>query len=658
MTLEKAISLVQIHVSPQGNDGADGGAGAPVRSLAKARDLARRHNGKVNVEIILGDGTWVLDQPLSFRREDGGQVTHTTTWKAADGASPVVSGGRRITGWVQSSAGDGIFEADTPPGADCRQLWINGALAQRASLQLPRESLTFSEEGIVVPKNVLPEMEKLSGGRLEIEALGHFTCRLSPVERVEQGKLVMQQPAWAHNNWGFDTLAVPCVPKDGIINLVNDLGLLREPGQWFLDPALGKLYVMPPEGVDIETAEVILPHLDHLLSISGTYELPVTDLVFEGIRFSHTSWMQPSSRDGYANQQSGAYLVGPLDRRPADGLTSASWGSPGFETLRNEWHQIPGAIQVSAAQRVTFRRNIFAHLGQIALGIGNNPDAHASGIGLGTSMITVRENLFTDIAGGAIMAGGVCRAAHHPEKKGQENGHLEIVNNRIHRIGQDYKDNAAILSTYVTGALILHNHISHANYDAIDIGWGWGINDVGGNPSYMIPSRPHYDHPENLIYHTPTTHRDVVVAFNRIHDVKRHYRDGGTIYNLSAAPGTVIAENYLYDLHGHIGLYLDEGSRHITLRNNVVKGAGDWLFINAINDHFPKRITRDNLATGNWHDTDQTWGQWTVYQNNLIQDDHTISDDVWPQAAIEVMEKSGIESDAQVPQYSGSTIPD
>lgn len=643
--------VIEVHVSPKGSDGGDGTAASPVRSLHRARDLARLVNGTANVSIILADGLHTLERPLDLRREDGGQVAFTTTWRAAEGARPVISGGRLVSGWRESAAGKGIFEADIPLGLDSRQLWINGALAPRASVELPREALTFDETGITVASNILPQLAEIDGGRMEIEALGHFTDRWSPVEKVDGRTMVMRQPAWAHNNWGFDTLARPVILEDGVVHLVNALGLLSEPGQWYVEPSEGKLYVMPPEGVALDTAEVVLPFLDHLVSISGTHELPVTDLVFQGIRFSYTSWMGPATRDGYANQQSGAFLVGSVERRPVDALSTCWWGCPGFETTRDEWHQIPSAVQVSAAQRITFRRNIFAHLGQIALGIGNNPDAHSSGIGLGTSMINVHENLFFDLSGGAILAGGICRAAHHPLNKGEENAHLEIINNRVHRVSQDFKDNAAILSTYVTGALILHNDISHANYDAIDIGWGWGINDVGSNPSYMIPSRPHYDHPENLIYHTPTTHRDVVVAFNRIHDVKRHYKDGGTIYNLSASPGTVIAENYLFDLHNQIGLYLDEGSRYITLRNNVVKDAGDWLFVNALNDQFPKRITRDNTATGNWHDTPKTWGQWTTYQNNIISNDTLVTDGNWPSEAVAVMEQAGIEPDAKVPDY-------
>lgn len=648
--------LVQIFVSPLGNDGANGSENAPVKSLERARDLARRHNGAANVEVLLADGTFELVCPISLDRRDGGQVSHLTTWKAWNDAKPVISGGSAVFGWRESSAGAGIYEADVPAGMDSRQLWINGSLAKRASTQLSRDDLTFCETGITLSEVLSKKLGKIDSGRLEINGLGHFTDRWSPVERIDGQMLVMMQPAWAHNNWGFDTLARPIILEDGEIHLVNSLALLTEPGEWFLDPSKGRLYIMPPEGVDIYEAEVILPRLDHLLSISGSYDLPVTDLDFEGIRFSHTTWMQPATREGYANQQSGAYLVGPLDHRPEDALTTCVWGCPGFETLRNEWHQIPAAVQVSAAQRITFRRNIFAHLGQIGLGIGMNPDAHASGIGLGATMITVTENLFTDLSGGAIFAGGICRTAHHPEHKWQQNAFIEITNNRVHKVGQDFKDNAAILSTYVTGALILHNDISHTNYDAIDIGWGWGINDVGGNPSYMIPSRPHYDHPENLIYQTPTTHRDVIVAYNRIHDVKRHYKDGGAIYNLSSSSGTEIAENYLYDMNQQTGLYLDEGSRYVTIRNNVVVDADNWLLINALGDFHPKRITRDNVAKGNWHDSEKVWGLWTRYMNNLIADDHLVADGQWPDEAVAVMQNAGIQADAKVPKYGTVSV--
>src|SRR3546814_20440235 len=80
----------------------------------------------------------------------------------------------------------------------------------------------------------------------------------------------------------------------------------------------------------------------------------------------------------------------------------------------------------------------------------------------------------------------------------------------------------------------LFRSISDTPYDASDIGYGWGMHDAGGNPNYR--TRMHgYDWPQNKVYETPTTHRNVVVAYNRIYDTKTHFEDGGAIYNLSAS---------------------------------------------------------------------------------------------------------------------------
>ena len=623
-----------------------------MQSLHRARDIARPFTKAGDVQISLADGVYALDRPLDLTRVDGGIDRHQVTWKAVDGARPVLSGGSKVTGWRESPVGRGIYEADVAPGLDSRQLWINGLRAPRAGMELPRDKLTFSETGIELAADLFPDIDVIASHRLEVNGLGHFTDRWSPVASLEGRMLIMQQPAWAHNNWGFDTLARPMIVDDGVVFIENALGLLTQPGQWFLDPSLGKLYIMPSAGVDLATADVVLPRLDHLLLISGTHSEPVVNLNFEGLQFSHTTWMGPATPDGYANQQTGAYLTGPLHSRPADALTTGAWGCPGFETLRNDWSQIPAAVQVSAAARISFHRNVFSNLGQVALGIGNNPQAHASGVGLGAAMVRVTENIFAEIAGGAILAGGICRDAHHPSHKGQWNCHLLVQNNRIHRVAQDFKDNAAVLATYVTGALILHNHISDVPYDAIGIGWGWGINDVGPNPSYMLRERPYYEHPENLIYETPTTHRDVIVAYNLVENAKQHFADGGALYNLSASPGTIIAENHIRRGNSHIGIYLDEGSRDITVRDNVVEGADPWLFINCMDADFPYRMSTGNNARGNFFDTGPHKGQWTKYQDNTVTDTTQINDGNWPDQARAIMENAGLEAGAVLPRFA------
>lgn len=648
----RSTNVVVIAVSPSGSDVAEGTVAHPFQTLERAQRAVRAVNCEHDVEVRLAGGMYRLERPLVFTAKDGGCDGHRVEWEATDGSKPVVSGATRVTGWKMFDKQRQIYVADVPIESDSRQLWVNDELASRTREEIPRSAVRFTRQGITVASTVLEDLSKAPDqGRLEIVADGFFTHRISPVERIEGDTLVMKEPAWQNNLWGYDTIERPFGPQFAHLYLANSIALLREPGQWYIDPAKGKLYLRPPKGTDIGTLDVELPHLAVLMAIGNSLNAPVEDLTFRGIRFSYTTWLGPSSPEGYASQQSGSYLTGHAVAYPTDAIVTCSQGCPAFETVRNEWSQMPASIEVAAAQRITFDQDIFAHLGQYALGIGNDSDANLTGAGLGTSDINVTRSVFTDNAGGAILAGGVQRDAHHPRDSRMINRQLLVSNNRIQGVSKDYLDNSAILATYVAGALILHNDISDVPYDAIDIGYGWGMNDPGGNPNYRV--RMHgYDFKDNLVYQTPTTHRDVVVANNRIHGAKKLFHDGGTIYNLSASPGTLITENYIFNNDGRIALYLDEGSRYITVRRNVVDDPnGTWLNINTVRSAFPLRISPDNMASDNWHNSKKTGGMWTNYENDLIFDDHLVKDSEWPDEAMQIMSHSGIEPSAGRVEY-------
>jgi hypothetical protein len=652
-----AMDALTIAVDSNGDDGGAGTTEKPFRTLERAQQAVRAANCDHDVVVQLSSGEYALTQPLRFASQDGGCNGHTVTWQSGAGAHPVLSGAMAVVGWRLWNRAESIYVADVPPGTKTRQLWVNGKLAPLASIEIERKDYTFTREGMT-PKTGAPTHGELADAKhLELRATGFFTERISPVERVDHGKLVMRQPAWDNNLWGWDTIEKPFHPELAHLYLVNARDLLTRPGQWYLDQDEHKLYLKIGANEEISKFDVKLPRLAVLVSIGGSLDEPVHDLAFRGIRFSYTTWLGPSSEEGYASQQSGSYLAGRATAYPADPIASCAQGCATFESMRNEWLQMPASVQVSAAERITFDHDVFAHLGQYALGIGNDADAMLSGVGLATSDVTVTANVFTDCAGGAILAGGVQRDAHHPHDLRQVNRQLILRNNLIRSVSKDYHDNSAILSTYVEGAVILHNEIADVPYDAIDIGYGWGMHDAGGNPNYRV--RMHgYDWKQNLVYQTPTTHRDVVVAGNRIHDAKKLFDDGGAIYNLSASPGTLITENYIFDNYGKIALYLDEGSRYITVRRNVVQDPeSEWLNINTVHAAYPLRISPDNTATDNWHNGTKIGGMWTNYQNDLILNDHLIKDGNWPDEAKEVMKNAGIEPDAGAVVY-GQVKPD
>ena len=219
----------------------------------------------------------------------------------------------------------------------------------------------------------------------------------------------MEQPAWNNNTWGYDTLSRPF--HSGPMYLVNAREFLDAAGEWYLDTAAGQLYYKPLSTENMTTADVQLPRLESLLRIGGTYAVPAHHISFSGVQFSHTSWLQPNTGQGYADQQTGAYIYGTW-ARPSDWLNSCQQGCQQFEATRPNWRQMPAAVQVSAANAIRFTGNRFTNLGQIGLGIGNDANAHATGVGLGASDIDVIGNVFEQISAGAVIAGGA--GHHHP----------------------------------------------------------------------------------------------------------------------------------------------------------------------------------------------------------------------------------------------------
>lgn len=638
---------VTIHVAPAGDDRAPGTAGRPVRSLKRAQALARAANARDDVTVELADGIYTLAKPLVFRAADGGQKGHKVEWRAAEGAKPMLSGGLAVSGFTLFDAERRIYVADTPRGLDARQLWVNDTLAERPWIEVKRADVKFSGTGFDIVNPDLAYVGTIKRpDRLEMEATGFFTDRFSPVKSISGRTVTMQQPAWDNNSWGYDTITKPIFPEDSRLFLVNALEFVgktndwhSKPYQWVLDPEAGKLYLRIAQDDDIKDLKVVLPTLETLVSISGTPAAPVEKLSFKGLRFSYSSWMGPSKPTGYANQQSGAFLYEVSPIRPKDAWESCGWGCVEFESMRQRWHQMPAAVQVSAARDVVFERNHFTQLGQIGLGIGNDANAHLTGVGLATQGIRVAHNRFAVLSGSAIMAGGIRVEAHHPKDQNLVNRDLVIEDNVVGTVSQEYRDNAAILTTYISGARIAHNDISDAPYDAIAVGWGWGYNDVGGNPNYD-ENQKGYVH--NTKYTTPTTLRDTLVEANRIHGVKTWFMDGGAIYNLSANPNSVIRGNHIFDIDGKIALYLDEGSKHFQVTGNVIDTRGKWLNINTAGKMFRRRISTDNLATGNWHNSMTTGGRWLDEIGNVEKDNFLIPDRDWPAEAQAVIDAAGV----------------
>jgi hypothetical protein len=620
-----------IYAAPSGS-GTSCTAAQPC-TLTAAQTAARSLTGSMSGDIVvqLADGVYRQSSPLRLTAADSGANGYRVVWQAAPSARPVISGARAVTGWSPVDSGRNIWRANVGAGIDSRQLYVNGAVATRARTQVNRADFTADSTGLRFTNGALSYLNNLANqSRIQMESVGSFTDRYVSVQRINGNLITMQQPGWSNNNFGYDTFTQP--HRAGPLYLSNAYEFLDSPGEWYLDPATGALSYIPLAGQSMSTAAVELPTLQSLVEVGGTYAAPAHHITFSGITFTGTSWLGPSSNQGYADQQTGAYISGNWNW---PSFSSCHDGCAQFEATRPNWLQSPAAVQVSAANNITFTDSQFVNLGQTAIGIGNDPSAHSSGVGLGTGNITVtRSEIARDVAGG-IVVGGVRADAHHPSDTRMVNRDITISNNRLHDLGTDHRGIVSVLATYVTNASLSHNEVYNLPYTGMSIGYGWGSNDAGGSNHYA--DRGLYNYQPR--YSTATTASGNQVVGNYVHDVMQQMNDGGCIYTLSANPGSLISDNYCLRTNGYFGLYFDEGSRYYTARNNVFSATGTWATAN----YWFAENMGNFTVTGNWStngSTNVTNGD----RGNVVSGNVTVTNGNWPSGAQAVMAAAGPQS--------------
>jgi hypothetical protein len=190
----------------------------------------------------------------------------------------------------------------------------------------------------------------------------------------------------------------------------------------------------------------------------------------------------------------------------------------------------PAAIVVRYARQVVFERNRLEQLGGMGLLFS-----------MGTKEAIVQGNVIRDVADNGV-AIGIPVDDFNDELLKIEN-HI-IRNNYIANIGTDYPGAVGIFAGYASGLKIEHNELTRLPYSAISVGWGWTEETTGLH--------------NNLI------------RYNHIHNISQLLYDSGAIYTLSKQPGTEISSNYGAPKNWLSGIYLDQGSQRITVRDNVI----------------------------------------------------------------------------------------
>ena len=91
------VHATDLFVSPSGSDQADGSREHPFATLARARDAARSLPKEGGITIWVAGGDYLFGEQLKLTAEDSGKPGHPVIWRALDGQTPRLLGGRRLS---------------------------------------------------------------------------------------------------------------------------------------------------------------------------------------------------------------------------------------------------------------------------------------------------------------------------------------------------------------------------------------------------------------------------------------------------------------------------------------------------------------------------------------------------------------------------------
>jgi hypothetical protein len=522
-------TTIALHVAPDGDDAAPGTAVAPLatvhRAVAVLRDRLADDRNR-DVMIALHAGTHRIEEPIRIGPAHLPRAGRGFTIAGHDGARPVISGGRVITGW--SLEADGTLRTVLPEVAAgawrFRELFVDGERRPRArhpdaGFARIEQTLPDRRSGFIfrpgdVPPGVGPGAELVfmhdwSTSRVRIESVDEARRRLVTAQtvgpRADHYRIDNFEP---HPRYFIE----------------NDASLLDAAGEWHLDETSGVLRYRPHPGETPATIQAVAPRAGALLVVRGSRERPARRLEIRGVSFEHAAWPLPPG--GYAAGQ--ATMHEQRDDRPG----------PWPRRL------MPAAIAFELAEDCALIDCRVARVGMTGIWIGSR-----------TTSCAIRGCVIEDVAGNGINLGedasrqvdGEPWWSAAPE---QAAAHHHVSDSLIQTCGQQLHGAVGIWIGLARHVRIEHNEIRDLPYTGVSVGWMWNS--------------------------TPTPVRANAIERNHIHRVMQVLSDGGGIYTLGLQPGTSLSYNHIHAVPANAGraesngMFIDQGTDRLVIAGNVI----------------------------------------------------------------------------------------
>ena len=606
---------------------------------AYVRTLDKTH-GDIIVEIM--DGVYELENTLVFDETDSGTPEGRVRYVAAEGAHPVLSGGRTISGEWRDE-GNGIFSIPLARDKKLRTLYVNGTRAFMTSKVVKGKGSAGEyaveenaadwawtggtvHDGVLLPRDAIP-VDTRNPEDIELMTQTRWNTTIVCVDSLKMR--------------GFRLLASLQMPYAGIAQtlgwgnayqfkennmIYNVFEHLDEPGEFYFDKAGSRLYYCPREGEDLSDAQVVVPTLETLVRVEGKgLAARVHDISFEGLTFAFTDWNlhEVAGSHGRATNQGAAALTA---------FAEEDWH--GY--IYRAYDVGPAAVMLSSAAQITFTGNSVCHTGNDGLSLVND---------VTDTMVTA--NAIYDTAGAALLIGhpqhmyigdkGSDKGRHSEKEKYDASTegackNLSVENNLFKNTSRLFWGVAGVLVYAAEGLRFEHNNIENTTYSGLSLGWGWW--NMNGDSDSVVPGEP------------SSTMRDNIIRYNKFVNTITTLSDAGAIYTIGDMPGTVISENYIDTIGSafsnkayHIrGIHIDEGTQHVYGEKNVIQIDPDYACIDCGDWGKKGNNTWDNnYSTAQSYTTTETYEPGTVITNA-----HYVPDAKWDAAAQAVIDNAGI----------------
>lgn len=578
------------YVAPFGDDENDGTHENPFGTIKRAKTAVAEISDDMTGDIVVNimPGTYYLDETEVFTSEHSGKNGYNIIYKGTDAENPpVFSGGREITDWQPYK--DGIYMAELSDMTEVRNLYINGLAALRARTEWKfkyiedyndTENTAYDIDGFVTSDDHFPVLSHPE----DAETVWDMTwvCQRIPVENIIYGNetIVCVDGKFIENTTRVTETAVM---KGKKYYIENAMELLDEPGEFFYDKRENTIYYYPYNEENLENAEAVVPETEFLIDINGESKTDkVKNLVFENISFKYGAWNDVSEKG----------II----------CTQSDWCK---DTTTGENLLLPPAqFAIDLADNIKINGCDFSCFGSAGVSMRD-----------GVSNVYFNGNTIHDISGTGISIGDVYHRDSSITDDMEVCKNINITNNVIRRIAQEYRQNVGISVYYENDINISHNNISETPYSGISVGWGW---ESATSRSSVC--------------------RNINISENYVHDVMGALSDGGNIYTLGHIYDSTIANNHfgLNREKGNYGIYLDAGSSYLNVHDNVITDVYDtWLFMQTAYSSQYNNVY-NNFSTA------PNFLQSGTIETNEVEPVNVFSEDNPPSEAETIIQKAGV----------------